>query len=78
MNSQACRTASIMALAGSLISTARKAMMLLDLKKHLEEKNVQSISYSVTDYLAISQMKVPPQPIYLLSLHLINPLNKWK
>lgn len=32
----------------------------------------------LTDYFAISQKKVPPQHIYLLSLHLINLLNKWK
>lgn len=28
--------------------------------------------------MVISQTKVPPQHIYLLSLHPINPLNKWK
>lgn len=32
----------------------------------------------LTGYMAISQKKVPPQHIYLLCLHLINPLNKWK
>lgn len=51
-------------------------MMPLDLQKHLEEKNVQSIFIFLTDYMAIFQMKVPPHHIYLLSLHLINPLNK--
>lgn len=30
-----------------------------------------------TDYMAISQVKVPLQHINLLSVHLINPVNRW-